>query len=583
MRLLKYIVLSIFSVCLKADFVISTDTLDWWQTSVIYQICPRSFKDSNSDGIGDLKGIEEKADYLKDLGIGTVWLTPIYKSPMADMGYDISDFKSIDPIFGTMADFESLRDKLHSLGMKLVLDFVPNHSSDEHEWFIKSVQRIDPYTDYYVWGDPKGWINETTPLPPNNWVGPFEQSLWSYHPIRKQFFLHQFARKQPDLNYRYDKLVEEMMNVIRFWLDKGVDGFRMDAVIHLVEDYRFLDEPIVTNLLFSGKPAYVAFDHKYTQCLPETYEMFHQFRELADSYKEKDGQTRVIMLEIGTMPTIENTMRFYGNKSYPISHIPFNFLLMDFLNDTSTAQDFHYYINQWMDNMPEGQWPNWMLGNHDRIRIADRYVPSSVDSMNTLLLLLPGTPVSYNGEEIGMDDVKLSWNQITDVYAQVVDPLMYMARSRDPERTPFQWDSSRHAGFSNTSGKTWLPVNPDYYRINVEAQKNDPKSHLNIYKNLIKLRSKNVFRLGDFKLYNVSEKILAFKRSLQNEIFIIMINLSNEEEVIDFKNTITDVPNTNFNIALVSQNSEFEVGNELNTRDKFRMIPKSCIVLEAIF
>ncbi|XP_065203795.1 maltase 2-like [Planococcus citri] len=557
--------------------------LDWWQTAVIYQIYPRSFKDSNSNGIGDLKGIEEKAEYLKDLGIDAIWISPIFKSPMADMGYDVSDFKAIDPLFGTMTDFESLRDKLHSLGIKLTLDFVPNHSSDEHEWFIKSVQRIDPYTDYYVWQDPKAWINETTPVPPNNWIGPFEQSMWTYHSTRKQFYLHQFAEKQPDLNYRSKELVEEMINVIRFWLDKGVDGFRMDAIIHLVEDDRFLDEPVISNQTINGKPAYKAFDHIYTQCLPETYEMFRRFREVADSYKQKDGQTRLVMLEIGTMPTIENTMKFYGNKSHPIAHIPFNFYPLDDLRDTSSAQDFQTSINKWMDNMPQGQWPNWVLGNHDNFRIASRFDPSSVDMMNMFLLLLPGTPIAYNGEEIGMEDAKIRWDQTTDVYALGVGPLWYETFSRDPERTPFQWNASHHAGFSSIDGKTWLPVNPNYYRINVQAQKYNLRSHYNIYKNLIKLRSREAFRRGDFKMYTISDRIFAFKRNLSNEIYAIIMNLNNEEESVDIKNTIANETNGNFEIILVSENSEYEVGDKLNTSSEvFRMRPKSAIVLQSI-
>ncbi|XP_065203797.1 maltase 2-like [Planococcus citri] len=574
--------LLIFFAFWKTDFIAMDTTLDWWQTTVIYQIYPRSFKDSNSDGIGDLKGIEEKAEYLKDLGVGTVWLSPIFKSPMDDMGYDISDFKDIDPIFGTMADFESLRDKVHSLGMYLTLDFVPNHSSDEHEWFKKSVQKIDPYTNYYVWKDPKAWINETTPVPPNNWISAFQGSAWTYVPERKQYYLHQFARKQPDLNYRSNELLEEMKNVIRFWLDRGVDGFRMDAVPFLIEDDQFLDEPIINpEFTIHGIPAFDAVDHKYTQCLQGTYDILRQFREVLDSYKQKDGKTRLMMVE--AYATLNNTMRFFGTKTQPIAHIPFNFFLLTRLKDESNASDFQNAINDWMNNMPQGEWPNWVLGNHDNRRIAEKFDPSSVDSLNTLLLLLPGTPITYNGEEIGMEGMKIRWDQTTDVGALNVGPLLYNNMSRDPERAPLQWNSSIHAGFSDTKNKTWLPVNPNYYKLNVEAQKNDPKSHLNIYKNLTKLRSKDVFRLGGFKSYIISERIFAFKRNLHNEIYLIVMNLNNEEEFVDIKNTVTDVPNEVFKIALASQNSRFEVGDELNiSNSKFGMSPKSSIVLQAV-
>ncbi|XP_065203796.1 maltase 2-like [Planococcus citri] len=558
------------------------DELDWWQKAVIYQIYPRSFKDSNSNGIGDLKGIEEKAEYLKDLGVDAIWLSAIFKSPMTDMGYDVSDYKAIDPLFGTMADFESLRDKLHSLGIKLTLDFVPNHSSDEHEWFIKSVQRIDPYTDYYVWKDPKAWLNETTPVPPNNWISSFEQSMWTYHPTRKQFYLHQFADKQPDLNYRSKELVEEMLNLIRFWLDKGVDGLSMSAIVFLLENESFLDEPVISNQTINGKPTHNAFDHIYTQCQPETYEMLRRFREVADSYKQKDGQTRLLMLGIGTTPTIENTMKFYGNKSHPIAHIPLNYHLLDSLNDISSAHDYQNHLNKWIENMPAGQWPNWVLGNHDHFRISKRFDSSSVDMMNMLLLLLPGTPFAYNGEEIGMEDAKIRWEQTTDVYALDVGPLLYESFSRDPERTPFQWNSSHHAGFSGIDGKTWLPVNPNYYRINVQAQKYNLKSHYNIYKKLIELRSKEAFYRGDFKMYTISDRVFAFKRNLSNEVYVIIMNLNNEEESVDIKNAIANETNGNFEIILVSENSEYEVGDELNASSGvFRMRPKSSIILKS--
>ncbi|XP_065203800.1 maltase 2-like [Planococcus citri] len=409
--------------------------------------------------------------------------------------------------------------------------------------------------------------------------------MWTYHPKRKQFYLHQFAEKQPDLNYRSKELVEEMMNLIRFWLDKGVDGLRTSATIYLLEDNRFLDEPITSDQTINGKPAYKAFDHIYTQCLPETYEMLRRFREVVDSYKQKDGQTRILMVGIGTLPTMENMMKFYGNKSHPIAHIPLNYVLLNAhaLNDASSAEDYQNSINTWMENMPQGEHPNWMFGNHDTSRIPNRFDSSSVDSINVLLLLLPGTPIACEGEEIGMEDTKIRWEQTTDVCALGLGPLLYETVNRDPERTPFQWNSSHHAGFSAIDGTTWLPVNPNYYRINVQAQKYDLRSHYNIYRNLIKLRSREAFRRGDFKMYNVSERIFAFKRGLPNDVYVIIMNVNNEEESVDIENIISEEINGNFEIVLVSENSEYEVGDKLNASCKlFRMRPKSAIVLQSI-
>nr|CAD7408191.1 unnamed protein product [Timema poppensis] len=334
------------------------EVLDWWQKTVIYQIYPRSYRDSDGNGVGDLRGIWQRVKPIKDAGAGAIWLSPIYESPMKDFGYDIINQTVIDPLFGNMEDFMDLMNITHLLGLKLILDFVPDYSSDQHEWFQKSVKRIDPYTDYYIWHDGKV-DNETGERSvPNNWVSAFEGSAWSWNEDRQQYYYHVFTVEQPDLNYRNEFLVEDMKNVMRYWLDMGVDGFRVDSVPHLFEDTEFLDEPLShdPNALEGD---YDSLVHIYTQNLPETYDMVYQFRAVVDEYKKKDGVTRVMMTE--AYETINQTMLYYGTDERPGAHFTFNFLFIRNLTENSTADDYDYIIHQWMDNMPEGRWANWVV------------------------------------------------------------------------------------------------------------------------------------------------------------------------------------------------------------------------------
>ncbi|KAJ4434274.1 hypothetical protein ANN_22826 [Periplaneta americana] len=417
--------------------------LDWWQTAVFYQIYPRSFKDSDGNGVGDLNGITQKLDYLKDLGVGAVWLSPIYKSPMADFGYDISDFEDIDPIFGTLNDFDRLQRRTKELGIKLILDFVPNHSSDQHEWFIKSARREDPYTDYYTWADGKVDPLTGERSEPNNWLSVFRGSAWTWNEQRQQYYLHQFAIEQPDLNYRNPAVVEEMKNVVRFWLNKGVDGFRMDAIPFLFEDASFSDEAP------SGDPNAKPGDHanlvhNMTQNLPETYDMITQWRAVLDEKKAEDNVTRLMMVE--AYANLEHTMAYYGNNTVPGGHFPFNFLFITHLNNESSAAQIRGTINMWMREMREERWPNWVIGNHDQHRVASRFGPELADGLNMLALLLPGSVITYNGEEIGMEDGFVSWNDTVDPQGINAGEDRYLIMSRDFERTPFHWDNSTSSG-----------------------------------------------------------------------------------------------------------------------------------------
>ncbi|GFG28461.1 hypothetical protein Cfor_11357 [Coptotermes formosanus] len=485
------------------------DPLNWWKATVVYQVYPRSFKDSNGDGNGDLSGITEKLDHLKDLGVGTVWLSPIYKSPMADNGYDISNFYDIDPSFGTLDDFDKLKARAKELDIKLVLDFVPNHSSDESEWFQKSVKRIEPYTDFYVWHDGKIDPETGKRVEPNNWISVFSGPMWEWNEERQQYYLHQFGAKQPDFNYRNPAVREEMKNVIRFWIERGVDGFRVDAVPHLLEDAEFTDEE---RTYYEGVPptSYDYLYHVHTTNRPETYDLIKEWRAYIDEeFNDKDNHTRILMTE--AYASVEETMAYYGNDTNPGAHFSFNFNLV---SRPTSAQDFDNLVHQWVDNVPKGKQSNWVAGNHDNPRVATRYGPAMVDAVNMLVTLLPGTAVTYNGEEIGMTD--LAMESPND--------------SRDPERTPFQWDNSTSAGFS-TSEDTWLPVNPNYKELNLAAQKLANQSHYHVYKQLVAARSHITIQTGSLRTRVIGDNVFSFLRDLEgSDSFVVAINVSDSEQ-----------------------------------------------------
>ena len=373
---------------------------EWWKTASFYQIYPRSFKDSDGDGIGDLNGIREKLPYLKEIGIKAFWMSPIFKSPMADFGYDISDFYSIQPEYGSMADFENLVKKAKELELKVILDFVPNHSSDENDWFKKSVERVKGFENFYIWHPGKINPNNATdrPLPPNNWISIFRGSAWEWNDKRKEYYLHQFTKKQPDLNYRNPSVVEQMKDVLNFWMDKGVDGFRIDAVPSLFEvkpdaNGNFPDEPLSGNT--NDPDDWNFLVHIYTQDQDDTIDMVYQWRATLDNYqKERGGEDRVIMTE--AYSAIDIVMKYYGNGSQEGAHMPFNFQFITTFFNSSNAGDLQKTIDYWMTNMPQGRVANWVMGNHDQHRVGTRIGEDKIDIMNMILMTLPGISVTYN-------------------------------------------------------------------------------------------------------------------------------------------------------------------------------------------
>ncbi|CAH0405093.1 unnamed protein product [Chilo suppressalis] len=522
---------------------------EWWTSTIFYQIYPRSFADSDGDGIGDLNGIISKLDYIKGLGVGAIWLSPIFQSPMYDFGYDISDFYAIQDEYGTMEDFEALTQKAKELDIKVVLDLVPNHTSNESVWFREALNGNKKYYDYFIWED--GVIDESgNRHPPNNWLSHFRGSAWEYREEVGKYYLHQFVVGQPDLNYRNPDVVQEMKNVISFWLEKGVHGFRVDAVNCLFEVDKNLFGGVYPDEPPSGRTDVDSDNHDYlshiyTKDLNETYYMVYEWRELLDEFAEKDGVARVMMTEV--YATIQNVVRYYGEGDIKGAQIPFNFDLITDVDASSTAPDIKYTIDKFITYKPLDQIPNWVVGNHDQSRMATRFGSTLIDGINMLVLLLPGVGVTYMGEEIGMVDGYVSWEDTVDpAGCNTNDPINYIISSRDPERTPFQWNAGKNAGFS-TGDKTWLPVADGYETLNVEEQIAAEKSHLKVYQVLAQLRQNPVFRHGRYESLAINNDILAFRRWLNKETFVIVLNLKDKDHVVD----LTHFENVRWKLKLV--------------------------------
>ncbi|XP_046401629.1 maltase A3-like [Ischnura elegans] len=548
--------------------------LDWWQKAVFYQIYPRSFKDSDGDGISDLKGITDNLEHVYNLGAAAAWLSPIYKSPMKDFGYDIADYEAIDPIFGTMDDFLALVAKAKTLGLKIIMDFVPNHSSDQHEWFRKSVKRVDPYTNYYVWSD--GKVDEDgNRKPPSNWISVFGGPAWQWNDERGQYYLHQFDPSQPDLNITNELVVDELLNVLDFWMDKGVGGFRIDAVNHMFEADGFPDEPRNNQSGVTDPNDYGYLDHIYTKDDPRCYGVIEKFRARVDAFAAKtDGVTRVLMTEAYT--SIENAMKYFGTPEHPGSHMPFNFLLINNLG--RSASNFANGIAQWMDNLPKKGWANWLVGNHDNHRVASRYAPELVDALNMIIMLLPGTGVSYYGEEIGMEDTFITWQQTQDPQGCNAGPDHYMEKSRDPERTPFQWSDAPFAGFTE-GNSTWLPVNPNYVTLNVKAQELVTVSHINIYKQLVSVRETPTAQQGDLSVRTIGESLFAFTRNFPDEEgLLVVVNLGLEEMNHVNLQTVFDKLPEEATVKITSDFSKVIAGETVSTKD-MTLLPNEGLVL----
>jgi alpha-glucosidase len=519
-----------------------TAVLKWWQTAVFYQIYPRSFQDTDGDGIGDLQGIMDRLDYFVELGIDALWISPIYPSPMADFGYDVSDYCDIHPMFGDLETFDRLLEAAHARSLKLILDFVPNHSSDQHPWFLESrSSRDNPKRDWYVWKDAK---NDGPP--PNNWESEFGGSAWEWDEKTQQYYLHTFVREQPDLNWRNSVVVTAMHNALRFWLDRGIDGFRVDAIHFLMKDPGFPDNPPAAPDSFRAKWG-LALEPIYTIHQPETFQQVRLMRNVLDEYEDR--------VHIGETLTedFSELIPYYG-ESLDCYDIPFNFTATHTPWDPTQMRELaeNYY-----KVIPPGGWPNFVFGNHDRHRLATRYGTENHRSAGLLLLTLWGIPTMYYGDEIGMTDVFIPLEQRVDPWG-INKPDLDLGR--DPERTPMQWDSSPNAGF--TTGKPWLPVADNFKQVNVAAQSADPHSTLSFYKQLLRLRRDlPALHNGSITFIDdLAKDVLAYIREAAGQRLFIAINFSAQVKEIDISQF------TSKSKTLLSTNYTIHEGTALTLR-----------------
>lgn len=514
----------------------------WWKNSVVYEIYVRSFKDSDGDGIGDIRGIIEKLDYLAELGVDVLWLTPIYESPNDDNGYDISDYCSIMETFGTMEDFEQLLDCAHQKEIKIVMDLVVNHTSDEHPWFIESKKnKENTYRDYYIWDDGK-----EKNMPPNNWTSSFLGSAWQYDEQREQYYLHMFSKKQPDLNWAYEPVRKNIYEMMRWWLDKGIDGFRMDVISLISKDEKMLhtDSDIKGHTVCANGPLV----HEYLQEMRE---------EVLSKYD---------IMTVGETPavTVEEARKYASNSQKELNMV-FQFELMDVdggesgkWNDTKyELRDVKKVLRKWQKGLFGYAWNSLFWNNHDQPRVVSRFGSvkneeewkKSAKMLATTLYLLSGTPFIFQGEELGMTNV--SFDKIEDfrdieslnAYEEYVnkeksiakeDMMRYLRKSsRDNARTPMQWSDSKNAGF--TKGEPWIPLNPNYTWLNAAQQMKDEDSIFNYYKKLIQFRKKNkIVEVGDYEEYKEeSNEVFLYRRFHESEEIYVFSNFTDKEQKIE--------------------------------------------------
>jgi alpha-glucosidase len=495
-----------------------THSLKWWQTGVIYQIYPRSFMDANGDGVGDLQGIMDRVDYLAGLGIDAVWISPIYPSPMADFGYDVANYTDIHPLFGDMATFDRLLDALHARGLKLILDYVPNHSSDQHPWFLESrTSRDNPRRDWYIWRDAK-----PDGSPPNNWESYFGGSAWEWDETTGQYYLHLFLKEQPDLNWRNPDVRAAMHDVLRFWLDRGVDGFRMDVVPFLMKHPDLPDNPPLVKDGFDWDTDN-KLAHKYDANQPEIHDRFREFNRL---FAEYDGD-RVI---IGETPAMDPAVlaSFYGENLDEL-HMPFNFTIQHRPWDQRLMRDA---IAAYYAALPEGATPNFVLSSHDVHRLATKLGVANHRSAGLMLLTLRGVPTLYYGDEIGMTDVDVPRDKWQDPWAKNMPDIDV---GRDPERTPMQWDASPNAGFCPADVEPWLPVGDNLDTVSVAAQQDDPASTLGFYKQLLQLRRDlPALHRGDFAfIEGTPDTVMAYTRAADGDRLLVVINFGAAPLTVD--------------------------------------------------
>ncbi|MHC1741355.1 MAG: alpha-glucosidase [Anaerolineaceae bacterium] len=561
---------------------------EWWQSAVFYQIYPRSFADGNGDGMGDFKGMSEKLDYLQELGVDAVWLSPHFPSPFIDCGYDVSDYEDVAPEYGNMQDFRRFLDGLHERGMHLILDLVLNHTSDKHPWFIESRSSLNnPKRNWYIWKKGKGY------LPPTNWYSTFGGSAWELDTKTGEYYYHFFFKEQPDLNWKNPEVKKAMFNAVRFWLDMGVDGFRLDAVGTLFEDEAYPDQPetrSLEELVQLELAVQTAEDQaevserwekvfQYQHDLPGVHEVMRELRQVIDEYDH-----RVLVGET-------EDLAFYGNGNDEL-HLVFNFPLMK--NPKLTAAVVKENQLERLSKMPTSAWPCNTLGNHDTSRVYTRFGDgtnnSSLARLNlTLLLTMKGTPFLYNGEEIGMtdhlvEDAQQFRDPLSLEYTRMIIEVLGLSeieavqmgaiRGRDKCRTPMQWKNDVNGGFCPDNVIPWLPVNPDFGQgVNVEDEKKDPRSLWHYYEKLLHYRQKSTaLQLGDFEVMNdIPDDVLGFRRKFDNDSLVILLNFSDSIQNIDPES-----------ISLGSFHLEIEgiQGKWVEVAGGYALKPFGCVILK---
>jgi alpha-glucosidase len=530
--------------------MIENGSLLWWQSGVIYQIYPRSFQDTDGDGIGDLQGIVERLDYLNDgtpnsLGVDAIWISPFYPSPMKDFGYDVSDYCDVDPMFGDLATFDRLLAAAHERNIKVIIDWVPNHTSDQHPWFIESRRsRDNSKRDWYIWRDPK-----PDGSPPNNWGSTFGGPAWTLDEVTGQYYLHQFVREQPELNWRNPEVKAAMYDTLRFWLDRGVDGFRMDVIAMIIKDDLFRDNPPNPN----ASADLPENDLKsrlldiYNMDREEVHDVLKEIRQLFEEYHDR--------VTIGELwGPLEPWVRYYGEQGDEL-HMPFNFRLMD--EGRWDAQRMQNLVDAMEAVLPDFAWPNYVLGNHDRIRLATRFGGQAQARTAALMLLtLRGTPTLYYGDEIGLENGDIKPEQMQD--PQGIN--LGVERTRDVTRTPMQWDAREQAGFSTV--EPWLPISADYAERNVVVQSADSTSILNLYRKLLWYRRGSaVLQGGRYRALNLHDDCFVYLRATAEARCLIALNFVNGAVELD----ISEVSNGRIVISTHLDREE-EVGRVLRLR-----------------
>ncbi len=477
----------------------------WWRSGVIYQIYPRSFQDTNGDGVGDLEGVRQRLDYLVWLGVDVLWLSPFYPSPMKDFGYDVADYGNVDPLFGGLEDFDRLLTEAHERGLRIIIDLVPNHTSDQHPWFLASRHsRSDPKRDWYLWRDPAPGGG-----PPNNWLSHFGGSGWTWDEATQQYYYHAFLREQPDLNWRNPQVRAAIHEIMRFWLRRGVDGFRVDVISHLIKDDLFRDNPPNPDWRGHG-PDITRLTQLYSANRPELHEIIGELRRVIDAFPD-----RVLIGEV-YLP-IDQLVAYYGAQNDGL-HFPFNFHL---LQTPWRADALGALITRYEAALPLDAQPNWVLGNHDQRRVAGRLGEAQARIAAMLLLTLRGTPTLYYGDELGIGDIIIPEDRQRDPWGRREAAFNV---SRDPARTPMQWNDTIYAGFS--THEPWLPLTADHALRNVATLRSDAHSILSLHKNLLALRRRcKALHSGDCRPLDAQEQILAYERYDDRERIFILLNL----------------------------------------------------------